>query len=113
MLRVKLDKAFLFQYTSMMRLNITLGNNRENYKSKELDNLIQVFLKVDSKEQMEDFLKGLLTPKELLEIPNRLEIIRMLKKGISQHDVAGKLGVGVATVTRGSRELQKGRFKNV
>lgn len=89
------------------------GNNRENYKSRGLDELVQVLLKIDSKEQMEDFLKGLLTPKELLEIPNRLEIIKMLKKGISQHEVADKLKVGVATVTRGSRELQQGRFKNV
>ena len=62
---------------------------------------------------VEDFLKGILTPKELLELPNRLKIIKMLKKGISHHDVAGKLRVGVATVTRGSKEIQNGRFKNV
>jgi Trp operon repressor len=37
----------------------------------------------------------------------------MLKKGISQHEIAGDLQVGVATVTRGSKELQEGRFKNV
>ena len=96
-----------------MKLTDLLGGNREGYKSKELDGFIQVLLKINSKEQMEDFLKGILTHKELLEIPNRLEIIKMLKNGISHHDVADKLKVGVATVTRGSRELQKGRFKNV
>lgn len=81
--------------------------------SRELDDLMDMLLKINGKEQMADFLEGILTPKELIEIPNRLQIVKMLKRGISHHDIAGKLHVGVATVTRGSRELQKGRFKNV
>ncbi len=81
--------------------------------NKELNELIKTLLKTDSKEQMQDFLEGILTPKELLEVPNRLAIIKMLKKGISQHEVADKLRVGIATVTRGSKELQKGRFKSI
>lgn len=81
--------------------------------NKELNNLVEILLKIDSKDEMFDFLQGILTPKELMEIPNRLTIVKMLKNGISQHDIAGKLHVGVATVTRGSRELQKGRFKNI
>lgn len=78
-----------------------------------LEDLIKILLEIDSKEGMYDFLQGILTPKELLEIPNRLAIVKMLKKGVSQHDVAEKLKVGIATVTRGSKELQKGRFKNI
>lgn len=81
--------------------------------NKNLEELIKVLLGIQTKEKMCDFLQGILTPKELLEIPNRLQIVKMLKKGISQHDIAGKLHVGVATVTRGSREIQKGRFQNV
>lgn len=81
--------------------------------NKELDDLITILLGINGRNEMLDFLHGILTPKELLEIPNRLEIVKMLKKGISQHDIAGKLHVGVATVTRGSRELQNGRFKYV
>lgn len=81
--------------------------------NKDIDNLVVTLLEINGKDKMFDFLQGILTPKELIEIPNRLEIVKMLKKGISQHDIAGKLHVGVATVTRGSRELQKGRFKYV
>ena len=81
--------------------------------NKELDDLVEMLLRINEKDKMMDFLQGILTPKELIEIPNRLAIVKMLKRGISHHDVAGKLHVGVATVTRGSRELQKGRFKNV
>ncbi|OGH33917.1 MAG: hypothetical protein A3J69_00455 [Candidatus Levybacteria bacterium RIFCSPHIGHO2_02_FULL_42_12] len=80
---------------------------------KELLGLIEVLLKTQTQEGMYDFLQGILTPKELLEIPNRLAIVKLLKKGVSQHDIAEKLHVGIATVTRGSRELQKGRFQNI
>lgn len=83
------------------------------YTNKELDELIKTLLRIGSKEQMQDFLEGILTPKELLEIPNRLAIIKMLKSGVSQHEVANRLRVGISTVTRGSKELQKGRFINV
>jgi TrpR family trp operon transcriptional repressor len=98
-----------------MKLNLRLGStvNERRDKSKDLEEFINILIKIKSKEGMEDFLKGILTPKELLEIPNRLKIVRMLKKGVSQHEIAGDLKVGVATVTRGSIELQKGRFKNV
>jgi len=74
---------------------------------------MNVLLSIKSKEGMEDFLRGILTSKELLEIPNRLKIVKMLKKGIPQQEIAGNLKVGVMTVTRGSKELQNGRFKNV
>lgn len=80
---------------------------------KNLADLIDMLLKIQTKGEMYDFLQGILTPKELLELPNRLQIVKMLKKGISHHDIAEKLRVGVATVTRGSREIQKGRFQNV
>ena len=80
---------------------------------KYLEELINVFFSFESKKELEDFLTAILTPRELEEIPTRLQIIKKLKQGISQRDIADELGVGVATVTRGSRELQKGHFKNI
>ncbi len=82
-------------------------------KNKQLSELIELLLKIKRRAEMEDFLFGILTPKELKEIPVRLSIVKMLKQGIRQHEIAEELGVGVTTVTRGSRELQKGRFKVV
>lgn len=82
-------------------------------RNEQIKDLIELFLSVKNREEMEDLLLGIFTPKELEEIPTRLQIVRMLKKGISQHEIAEKLGVGIATVTRGSKELQKGRFKKV
>ena len=80
---------------------------------KFLDNLIDMLLQIKTRGEMLDFLKGVLTPRELQEIPTRLAIVKMLKKGLPQHTIAQTLGVGIATVTRGSKEIQKGRFKIV
>ncbi len=82
-------------------------------KSDSLDGLVKTLLEINRKGEMRDFLYGILTPYELQEIPRRLEIVKLLKHGVSQHKIAHDLGVGVATVTRGSKEIQKGRFKNV
>ncbi len=82
-------------------------------RNKQLNELIDLLLNIKTREDMENFLLGIFTPKELEEIPMRLQIVKMLKKGISQHEIAEKLGVGIATVTRGSKEIQLGRFKVV
>jgi TrpR family trp operon transcriptional repressor len=60
---------------------------------------------------LEDFLIGITTPKERQEFAQRLEIVKRLAAGEAQKKIAGELGVGVATVTRGSKELSQGRFK--
>ena len=78
-----------------------------------LNEFTSLILDTKDRNELVDFFKGILTPKELEEIPVRLQIIKMLKAGVPQHEIARKLGVGIATVTRGSKEVQKGKFKNV
>ena len=76
------------------------------------NSLVDTFLSLDTKKDVKEFLDGILTPKEREEIPVRLQIVKLLKKGIPQHKIASKLGVGIATVTRGSKEIAKGNFGN-
>ncbi|MFC1640904.1 Trp family transcriptional regulator [Patescibacteria group bacterium] len=78
-----------------------------------LNQLAAEFLKIEDQKVMKDFLAAILTPQELEQLPVRLEIIRRLKKGEAQHKIAEDLGIGIATVTRGSRMLKEGRFQNV
>lgn len=75
------------------------------------DELFESLLQIKNKKEMEAFLLGILTPQELADLPRRLEIFKMLKAGIPQHEIAKKLGVGVATVTRGSHELRRGNIQ--
>ena len=60
---------------------------------------------------LEDFLQGITTPSEREAFVQRLEIVRRLLSGQAQAKIAKDLGVGVATVTRGSKELSQGHFK--
>jgi len=66
---------------------------------------------IKDKDQLEDFLLGLTTENERKEFLQRVEIIKRLVAGEAHAKIAQELGVGVATVTRGSKELAQGRFK--
>lgn len=82
-------------------------------KNKNISDLAQALSQVKSEAEMLDLLKGLLTLGELEEIARRLQIVKLLKEGVSQREIAEKLKVGIATVTRGSKEIKQGKFKNI
>lgn len=75
--------------------------------------IVDVIISIGNNPKLLDkFLFDILTPKEYEEINKRWEIVKMLHSGVNQHDIAKKLGVGIATVTRGSTALKntKGGF---
>lgn len=80
-----------------------------NTKVKNISSLVNYLLTQKTPEKMEEALYELLTASELDEINNRLQIFEMLEKGIPQRKIAEELGVGIATVTRGSNALKKRR----
>jgi TrpR family transcriptional regulator, trp operon repressor len=80
---------------------------------KYLKEFIAALAKLKGEADIGDFLSGILTIQELDEIPKRLQIIKMLKKGVTQREISAALGVGISTVTRGSIEIKKGRFKRI
>jgi len=69
--------------------------------------LITYLRSASSDDEMQNKLIGLLTPSEVLEMSKRLQIFAMLKEGVPQREIAKQLGVGIATVTRGSRALKE------
>lgn len=79
-------------------------------KIKYLEPLVNHLLAQESAEDMETVLRALLTVSELADVANRLQIMDMLKQGVPQRQIADKLGVGIATVTRGSRHLKQGGY---
>lgn len=72
-----------------------------------MQNLIQYFLDTPHAAAMEQKLNALLTPNEISEMQRRLQIFALLEEGVSQREIAKQLGVGIATVTRGSRALKE------
>jgi len=81
-----------------------MKNNSEQYKKE----LIEVIYKISrDKELLRDFIKDILTPREFDNIGVRWQIVKRLAKGEHQTAIAEDLHLGVATVTRGSREMRK------
>ena len=72
-----------------------------------MKNLIEFLSEVDDVAELEKRLTVLLTPNEISEMVRRLNIIELLDQGVAQRDIAKQLGVGIATVTRGSRALKE------
>lgn len=75
---------------------------------KYVKELAQAIVYVKDMAFAEAFLHNILTPNELEEISKRLQIVKLLHKGVPQREVAKKLGVSMGTVSRGSRELKYG-----
>ena len=75
--------------------------------------LIEKICSLDSEEATESFLNSILTDREMEDIVHRLQIFRLLKEGVSQREIVSRLGVGIATVTRGSKALKKGNFNEL
>lgn len=78
-------------------------------KIEEMKALVNHLLAQKSAKEMEDALRKLLTPSERVEVSNRLQIFEMLEQGVPQRQIAERLGVGIATVTRGAMVLKRGQ----
>ncbi|MDP2643189.1 MAG: YerC/YecD family TrpR-related protein [Candidatus Peregrinibacteria bacterium] len=81
----------------------------------QINELADAVMEIKERQEAKDFLKNILTPGELDEIVKRLQIIKLLKKGVPQREIAKKLDVSIGTITRGSRELKYGApgFKKI
>ncbi|MEK7597382.1 MAG: YerC/YecD family TrpR-related protein [Patescibacteria group bacterium] len=70
--------------------------------------LARAFLKLKTEQESLNFLRDLLTIKEIEEFANRLEMARLLKQGMSYKAIAKKLKVSTTTVTRVAHWLFRG-----
>lgn len=76
-----------------------------NTSKKHITELIEHLLSAQDADGMGIILENLLTRSEMGEISKRLQIFKLLKSGMPQRQIAETLGVGLATVTRGSNAL--------
>jgi TrpR-related protein YerC/YecD len=82
----------------------------QSYKPKDDKEkfLAKAFLKLKTEQEVANFLRDLLTIKEIEEFSNRLEMAKLLKKGMSYKSIAKKLKVSTTTVTRTAHWLFRG-----
>ena len=74
---------------------------------KNIKELCRVLAAANDNTLLEDFISCLLTPAELADIASRWALVKALRDGSPQREIAKNLGVSLCKITRGSRELKK------
>jgi TrpR family trp operon transcriptional repressor len=72
-----------------------------------LQEMSKVLAHTQDPELIQDFLLSLHTESEIDEIAKRWELVKLLDEGMSQRQIAKKLGLSLCKITRGSKELKK------
>ena len=67
----------------------------------------EVLCRIDSPEQMQEFLSEILTPAERRDLALRWELMRQLKQGVPQRQIAKELGISLCKITRGAKILKQ------
>ena len=74
--------------------------------SKYQKELVRILTLIKDSDLMEEFLNDLLTPAEFEDLIDRWQIVKQLARGTPQREIAKRLNVSVAKITRGSLELR-------
>lgn len=81
--------------------------HRNKKISEYKEELVKVFSKIyGDRGVMKEFLMDILTPAEFEALALRWQIVKKLNNGETHRSIAGDLGLGISTVTRGSREFR-------
>lgn len=70
--------------------------------------LAKLFLAAKNDDEILEFLRAILTPAEFQKIAERVEIVAEILSGKSHREISKKVGASLATIGRGSREVQFG-----
>ena len=73
----------------------------------KLSEIARVLSGIDDPDLLERFFSEILTPKEVRDISSRWELVKLLERGVTQREIARKLGLSLCKITRGARELKK------
>ncbi|HBD93304.1 MAG: hypothetical protein A2015_05035 [Spirochaetes bacterium GWF1_31_7] len=72
-----------------------------------LDEFSNVFLQLKNKNDIQSFLKEILTENEISDLRLRWELLKMLKAGRSQRSIAKELKISLCKITRGAKILKQ------
>ena len=80
----------------------------DKLRNQSVENLVQVIAKMDSADDVYEFLSDLCTIKELQDMAQRFEMALLLKDGANYQNVAAQVGASSATISRVNRCLVYG-----
>jgi TrpR family transcriptional regulator, trp operon repressor len=72
-----------------------------------LQEIVRRLAEINDPGLLERFFREILTPKEVRDLSSRWELVKLLKEGVSQREIARCLHLSLCKITRGSRQLKK------
>ena len=89
--------------------HVAKAQGRDNHLSEDAyKNLLDAFVSLRSADEASGLLSDLLTPREIEDLAQRLEVARMLDAGIPYVRIQDATGVSATTVARVARCLKYG-----
>ena len=71
--------------------------------------IARVFSSIDDVRTMRRFFEEIFTAAEMRDMALRWQLMKLLRKGIPQREIASDLGVSLCKITRGSKVLKNPR----
>ena len=82
---------------------------REKLEIKNLDDLYEAILCLETVEECKQFLEDLCSISELMAMEQRYQVASCLYKGMIYNDILAETGASSATISRVNRSLQYGK----
>lgn len=79
-----------------------------NFRNESTDRLFETMSHLESVDDFYDFFEDLCTIKEIQDMAQRLDTVILLDQGESYNNIAAKVGVSTATISRVSKCLNYG-----
>ncbi len=81
---------------------------RHSWRTKDLGDLSEAFLRLESRDEVERFLRDLCTLAELEAMAHRWAVARLVDRGLPYLEIAQKTRASTTTVTRVAHWLRHG-----
>lgn len=85
-----------------------LENKTKVWNDETTEQLVKALISIDSVSGMQNFLRDVMTEKEIIEISARLEAACMLRAGCTYTDIVAKTKLSSRTIARISDWMQNG-----
>lgn len=81
---------------------------KSDIKAKQLNELYEAILQLQTTEECKKFLRDLCTVSELTAMAERWQVVKMIERKITYREICEKTGVSTATITRVAHWLNHG-----
>lgn len=80
--------------------------NSNNIDISNIEEISDIILDLNSKDEIQQFLSELLTDTEISTLSKRWRILKMLSQNLTQREISKELNVSLCKVTRGAKILK-------